>query len=103
MKQITPPAIVIRNDNPKLAVEPTVVVPPQMKLPSAAALNFGDPKSAMPSGPASNGTGMGGGIGSGSGGGIGSGTGPGVGPGVAAATVAESSAWAAASARRACW
>jgi len=81
MQQITPPAMVIRNDNPKLAVEPTVVVPPQVKLASAAALNFGDPKSALPSGPASNGTGMGGGIGSGSGGGIGSGTGPGVGPG----------------------
>ncbi len=81
MQQITPPAMVIRNDHPKLAVEPTVVVPPQVKMPSAAALNFGDPKSALPAGPASNGTGMGGGIGSGSGGGIGSGTGPGVGPG----------------------
>lgn len=81
MQQITPPAMVIRNDNPKLAVEPTVVVPPQIKLASTPALNYGDPKSALPSGPASNGTGMGGGIGSGSGGGIGSGTGPGVGPG----------------------
>jgi protein TonB len=81
MQQITPPAMVIRNDNPKLPVEPTVVVPPQVHLASAAALNLGDPKSSLPSGPASNGTGMGGGIGSGSGGGIGSGTGPGVGPG----------------------
>jgi TonB family protein len=81
MTQITPPAIVIRNDNPKLAVPPTVVVPPQIKMASAAGLNLGDPKSALPSGPASNGTGSGGGIGSGSGGGIGSGTGPGVGPG----------------------
>jgi protein TonB len=81
MQQITPPAMVIRNDHPKLAVEPTVVVPPQVKMASAAALNFGDPKSALPAGPASNGTGVGGGIGSGSGGGIGSGTGPGVGPG----------------------
>jgi periplasmic protein TonB len=81
MQQITPPAVVIRNDNPKLAVEPTVVVPPQIKMASAAALNLGDPKSAIPAGPASNGTGSGGGIGSGSGGGIGSGTGPGVGPG----------------------
>jgi TonB family protein len=80
MQQITPPAMVIRNDNPKLAVTPTVVVPPQVKL-ASAGLNLGDPKSALPSGPASNGTGMGGGIGSGSGGGIGSGTGPGVGPG----------------------
>ncbi len=81
MQQITPPAMVIRNDNPKLAVTPTVVVPPQVKLATAAALNLGDPKSALPAGPASNGTGLGGGIGSGSGGGIGSGTGPGVGPG----------------------
>jgi TonB family protein len=81
MTQITPPAIVVRNDNPKLAVPPTVVVPPQIKMASAAGLNLGDPKSSLPSGPASNGTGSGGGIGSGSGGGIGSGTGPGVGPG----------------------
>jgi len=81
MNQITPPVMVIRNDHPKLAVEPTVVVPPQVKLASAAALNFGDPKSVIPAGPASNGTGTGGGIGSGSGGGIGSGAGPGVGPG----------------------
>lgn len=81
MQQITPPAMVIRNEHPKLAVEPTVVVPPDIKLASAAALNLGDPMSALPSGPPSNGTGMGGGIGSGSGGGVGSGTGPGVGPG----------------------
>jgi TonB family protein len=76
--QIVPPAIVIRNDNPKLAVLPTVVVPPEIKLPTIGAL--GDPLSKV-MGPASNGTGMGGGIGSGSGGGVGSGTGPGVGPG----------------------
>lgn len=81
MQQITPPAMIIRNDNPKLAVEPTVVVPPQVKLPQVAALSLGDPKSTVVAGVASNGTGMGGGIGSGSGGGIGSGTGPGVGPG----------------------
>jgi TonB family protein len=81
MQQITPPAIVVRNDNPKLAVEPTVVVPPQVRLPQASGLNLGDPKSSIVAGVASNGTGMGGGIGSGSGGGIGSGTGPGVGPG----------------------
>ena len=76
--QIVPPAIVIRNDNPKLAVLPTVVVPPEIKLPTIGAL--GDPLSKV-MGAASNGTGMGGGIGSGSGGGVGSGTGPGVGPG----------------------
>jgi len=80
MEQITPPAVVIRNDNPKLPVEPTVVVPPQLKLASNMP-NLGNPMSAVPSGPPSNGTGSGGGIGSGSGGGVGSGTGPGVGPG----------------------
>jgi len=77
-KQIVPPAAVIRNDNPKLAVDPTVVVPPQIKLPTTGQL--GDPLSAV-LGPPSNGTGSGGGIGSGSGGGVGSGRGPGVGPG----------------------
>ncbi len=77
-KQITPPAVVVRNENPKLAVEPTVVVPPQIKLPVTGQL--GDPLSNV-LGPPSNGTGSGGGIGSGSGGGVGSGRGPGVGPG----------------------
>lgn len=81
MEQITPPAMVVRNDNPKLPVEPTVVVPPQVKIASANMPNFGDPKAVIPSGPMSNGTGSGGGIGSGSGGGVGSGSGPGVGPG----------------------
>ncbi len=80
MEQITPPAIVIRNDHPKLPVEPTVVVPPQLKLASNMP-SIGNPLSSIPSGPPSNGTGSGGGIGSGSGGGVGSGTGPGVGPG----------------------
>jgi len=77
-EQIVPPAIVVRNDNPKLVVEPTVVVPPQIKLPTMGSL--GDPLSKV-LGPPSNGTGAGGGIGSGYGGGVGSGTGPGVGPG----------------------
>lgn len=77
-QQITPPAVVIRNPDPKLAVEATVVVPPQIKLPTSG--QTGDPMSAL-LGPLSNGTGSGGGIGSGSGGGVGSGRGPGVGPG----------------------
>jgi TonB family protein len=81
MEQITPPAMVIRNDKPKLAVEPTVVVPPQVRMANAALPNLGDMKAVIPTGPMSNGTGSGGGIGSGSGGGVGSGTGPGVGPG----------------------
>ena len=78
LEQITPPAVVIRNPDPKLAVEPTVVVPPQIHL--ATGPTVGDPLSSV-LGPPSNGTGSGGGIGSGSGGGVGSGRGPGVGPG----------------------
>jgi len=81
MEQITPPAIVVRNDHPKLPVAPTVVIPPQVKLAYNAAPNLGNPSAPMPSGPPSNGTGSGGGIGSGSGGGVGVGAGPGVGEG----------------------
>jgi protein TonB len=80
MEQITPPAVVVRNEHPKLAVEPTVVVPPQIKMASNMP-NIGDPMSHLPSGPPSNGTGSGSGIGSGSGGGVGVGAGPGVGDG----------------------
>jgi periplasmic protein TonB len=81
LEQITPPAIVVRNDHPKLAVTPTVVVPPEVKLQANNTLNLGNPTAPMPSGPPSNGTGSGGGIGTGSGGGIGVGAGPGVGEG----------------------
>lgn len=81
LEQITPPAIVVRIDHPKLAVTPTVVVPPEVKLQANNTLNLGNPTAPMPSGPPSNGTGSGGGIGSGSGGGIGVGSGPGVGEG----------------------
>jgi protein TonB len=79
-QQWTPPTVIIRNETPKLAAEPTVVVPPEIHLPPLAAGSLGDP---IPSvlGPPSNGSGSGGGIGSGSGGGVGSGHGPGVGPG----------------------
>ena len=79
MLQITPPAAVIRNPEPKLPAEPTVVVPPQISLPFVNLAQLGDPLAGatMPS----NGPGFGGGIGTGSGGGVGSGRGPGVGPG----------------------
>ena len=80
MEQITPPAMVIRNDHPKLTVEPTVVVPPTIKIASNMP-NLGDPMAKIPSGPPSNGIGAGAGIGSGIGGGVGSGEGAGVGPG----------------------
>src|SRR5208282_4829730 len=80
MQQITPPMAVVRNLDPKLAVEPTIVVPPDIKLQQPNLPDLGDPMSHLPSVP-SNGTGSGGGIGSGSGGGVGSGEGPGYGPG----------------------
>jgi TonB family protein len=79
MQQITPPVVVVRNEAPKLAVDPTIVVPPQVQLASNNMPNLGDPMAGamLPS----NGTGSGGGIGSGGGGGVGSGKGPGFGPG----------------------
>ena len=78
MEQITPPAVVVRNENPKLTADPSVIVPPDIKLPTGPQL--GDPLSAMLT-PPSNGTGSGGGIGNGRGTGVGSGTGAGFGPG----------------------
>lgn len=77
--QLTPPTPVIRNQDPKLAVEPTVVVQPDAAVPQIDMAAFGDPFGAV--GPPSAGPGSGGGIGTGRGGGVGSGTGSGVGPG----------------------
>ena len=79
-EQLAPPAVIVRNENPKLPVEPTVVVPPEIHLVLSQTGSLGDPLSSV-LGPPSSGTGSGGGIGSGSGGGVGSGRGPGVGPG----------------------
>jgi protein TonB len=80
--QLAPPTVEILNNKPKLAVEATVVAPPNVKLPDNPNMpNLGNPMSARVSGPASNGSGTGGGIGSGSSNGVGSGTGPGHGPG----------------------
>ena len=83
LQQITPPAIVMRNERPKLAVEPTVVIPPQVHVADNHMPNLGTATASavMPAAPPSNGTGSGGGIGSGSGGGVGVGHGPGVGAG----------------------
>ncbi|HYW37989.1 MAG TPA: energy transducer TonB [Terriglobales bacterium] len=80
MQQFTPPMVVVRNLDPKLAVPPTIVVPPDIHLQQPNMPELGDPLSHLPSVP-SNGTGSGGGIGSGNGGGVGSGEGPGFGPG----------------------
>jgi periplasmic protein TonB len=73
---------VMRNEKPKLAVQPTVVVPPTVRLAENHMPNLGTASAAvMPAAPPSNGTGSGGGIGSGSGGGVGVGHGPGIGAG----------------------
>jgi len=81
-EQITPPAIVMHNEKPKLTAQPTVVAPPQVRMADNHMPNFGTASApVMPSAPPSNGTGSGGGIGSGAGGGVGVGHGPGVGPG----------------------
>ncbi len=76
---ITPPMI-LKNDHPKLAVEPAIKMPQNITLPNNNLPNLGDPRTSVV-GPASNGTGSGAGLGTGSGGGIGSGTGTGYGPG----------------------
>jgi protein TonB len=78
-RQFTPPSAVINNPNPKLAMDPTILAPPDIKLPDVNSNQYGDPLSKFSV--ASNGTGYGGGIGSGHGGGVGSGSGGGFGPG----------------------
>ena len=78
-RQFVPPSAVVNNPNPKLTMEPTIVVQPDVPLPQIASNNYGLP-TGVP-GPPSNGTGSGGGIGSGKGGGVGSGNGIGFGPG----------------------
>jgi len=78
--QFAPPVAVLPKIDPQLPVQPTLLGPPELKLPQMAMnAQWGDPQGVL--GPASNGPGFGGGIGSGEGGGIGSGKGGGLGPG----------------------
>jgi TonB family protein len=78
--QFTPPMAKLPNPDPKLPMEPTLLGPPDLKLPQMAQnMPWGDPNGVA--GPASNGPGTGGGIGTGEGTGIGSGKGGGLGPG----------------------
>src|SRR5947207_9187136 len=79
LRQFTPPQQVIANMNPKLSMEPTIIAPPDVNLPTVNMAQYGDPLAKI--GPPSNGPGSGGGIGSGSGGGVGPGKGGGFGPG----------------------
>lgn len=78
--QYVPPEEIIRNDQPKLAVAPSIVMPQNIQLPNSPMPNLGDPTTTV-RGPLSNGVGANGGIGSGRSGGIGSGSGAGLGPG----------------------
>ena len=79
LRQFTPPMVVPNNEAPKLAIDPSILAPPDVPLPQVAASNYGDPLATV--GALSNGTGSGAGIGSGAGGGVGVGKGGGVGGG----------------------
>lgn len=77
-QQLAPPVIVVRNPTARLQVAPTVLGPPDLKLPQSKQLGeLLSPNLAMPS----NGTGSEGGIGRNRGTGVGIGTGAGVGTG----------------------
>ncbi len=78
LKAFVPPMIV-RNEHPKLVMDPSIIAPPDAVLPQIVANNWGDPLSKFTG--MSNGPGSGGGMGSGSGGGVGPGNGGGFGPG----------------------
>lgn len=78
-RQFTPPVPIIRNTEPKLPMEPTLIVAQELALPKVNLLVLGDPYGK--NGPPSSGPGSGGGIGTGDGTGVGPGKGPGFGPG----------------------
>jgi TonB family protein len=77
--QFTPPEATIKNPNPKLPMDPSLLGPPDLKVQNPPLNNMGDPLAAAITN--SGGPGGGGGIGTGEAGGIGSGGGGGLGPG----------------------
>ncbi|HUP04271.1 MAG TPA: energy transducer TonB [Bryobacteraceae bacterium] len=79
LRQFTPAVAVYNNMAPKLAMDPSIIAPPDANLPQVNSDHYGDPFSK--SGILSNGQGSGGGIGNGKGGGIGNGSGAGFGDG----------------------
>ena len=79
LKQFTPPMAMIPNADPKLTMEPSIIAPPDIRLPEVNMAQYGDPLAKLGTG--SNGPGSGGGIGTGIGGGVGPGKGGGFGPG----------------------
>src|SRR5580704_6772593 len=78
LRQFVPPSAVLNNPQPKLAMDVSILAPPD-SMPNVNMADYGDPLGKL--GPASNGIGSGGGIGSGKGGGVGSGNGGGAGQG----------------------
>ena len=78
--QFTPPQAKIQNLNPKLAMDPSLLGPPDLKLNSPNLPNIGDPLASAITD--SLGRGNGTGVGSGTGGGLGPGEGGGTGGGV---------------------
>jgi TonB family protein len=77
-KQFVPPMI-SHVEDPKLVMDPTLIIQPDANIPKVNMDQLGDPLAK--SGLASNGFGSGGGMGSGRNGGVGPGSGPGFGPG----------------------
>jgi len=76
--QLTPPTVIAPKEMPKLPVEPTVMIAPQINL--SESKEYGDPLAKLSS-VLSNGPGGPGGIGPGCCNGVGPSQGPGVGPG----------------------
>lgn len=79
MTQFTPPQVHPINPDPKLAMDPTLLGPPDLKVANANLPTFGDPLASGVSDSLGHGNGTG--IGSGSGGGLGPGEGGGTGGG----------------------
>ena len=79
LRQFTPPQVEVQNWNPKLIMEPTILVSPDIALPQVDLAQYGLPNGVL--GPPSQGPGSRGGIGDGDGTGVGNGQGPGYGDG----------------------
>jgi protein TonB len=77
--QFAAPQVHPINQNPKLAMDPSLLGPPDLKVPSPNLMSFGDPFAKAYSDSLGNGNGTG--IGSGTGGGLGPGEGGGTGGG----------------------
>jgi TonB family protein len=77
--QFTPPQVKIQNPNPKLAMDPALLGPPDLKVASPNMSTYGDPLASAYSDSLGHGNGTG--IGSGTGGGLGPGEGGGTGGG----------------------